>query len=85
VFLSEPLQRQYGRRQVIGCMTEPTYRRVIQRTLSSLHNTPVRSLAKVRDDVFARFHAVAAKLRSRTQNSQFGLFGPVLRATTTAV
>jgi hypothetical protein len=30
-------------------------------------------LAKVRGDVFARFHAVAAKRRSRTQNSQFGL------------
>jgi hypothetical protein len=26
-FLSEPLQRQYGSRQVIGHMTEPTYRR----------------------------------------------------------
>jgi hypothetical protein len=32
MFLSEPLQRQYGRRQVIGHMTEPTYRRAIQRT-----------------------------------------------------
>jgi hypothetical protein len=41
--------------------------------------------AKVRDDFFARFHAVTAKLRSRTRNSQFGLLGPVLRATTTAV
>jgi hypothetical protein len=30
-------------------------------------------------------HAVAAKLRSNTRNSQFGLLGPVLRATTTAV
>jgi hypothetical protein len=29
MFLSEPLQRQYGRRQVIGHMTEPTYRRAI--------------------------------------------------------
>jgi hypothetical protein len=27
MFLSEPLQRQYGRKQVIGHMTEPTYRR----------------------------------------------------------
>jgi hypothetical protein len=36
-------------------------------------------------DVFARLHAVAAKRSSRTQNSQFGLLGPVLRATTTAV
>jgi hypothetical protein len=27
MFLSDPLQRQYGRRQVIGRMTEPTYRR----------------------------------------------------------
>jgi hypothetical protein len=42
-------------------------------------------LAKVRGDVFARFHAVAAKPRSKTRNSQFGLLGPVLRATTTAV
>jgi hypothetical protein len=41
--------------------------------------------AKVRGDVFARFHTVAAKRRSRTRNSQFGLMGPVLRATTTAV
>jgi hypothetical protein len=36
-------------------------------------------------DVFARLHAVAAKRRSRTRNSQFGLLGPVLRATKTAV
>jgi hypothetical protein len=41
--------------------------------------------AKVRGEVFARFYAVAAKRRSRTRNSQFGLFEPVLRATTTAV
>jgi hypothetical protein len=41
-------------------------------------------LAKVRGDVFARFHAVAAIPRSRTRNSQLGLLGPVLRATTTA-
>jgi hypothetical protein len=34
---------------------------------------------------FAHFHAVAAKRRSITLNSQFGLFGPVLRSTTTAV
>jgi hypothetical protein len=34
---------------------------------------------------FARFHAVAAKRRSRTRNSQFGLLGPVLAPTTTAV
>jgi hypothetical protein len=40
-------------------------------------------LAKVRGDVFARFHAVAAKRCSRTRNSQFGLLGPVLHATTT--
>jgi hypothetical protein len=50
------------------------------------HGEAARSvLAKVRGDVFARFHTVAAKHRSRTQNSQFGLLGPVLRATTTAV
>jgi hypothetical protein len=27
MFLSDPLQRQYGRKKVIGRMTEPTYRR----------------------------------------------------------
>jgi hypothetical protein len=42
-------------------------------------------VAKVRGDVFTRIHAVAAQLLSRTRNSQFGLLGPVLRATTTAV
>jgi hypothetical protein len=36
-------------------------------------------------DVFASFHAVAAKRSRITRNSQFGLLGPVLRATTTAV
>jgi hypothetical protein len=36
-------------------------------------------------DVFARFRAVTAKRGSRTRNSQFGVLGPVLRATTTAV
>jgi hypothetical protein len=40
---------------------------------------------KFEGDVFARFLAVAAQLRSRTRNSQFGLFGPVLRATRFAV
>jgi hypothetical protein len=50
------------------------------------HGEAARSvLAKVRGDVFARFHAVAAKLRSRTRNSQFGLLGLVFRATTTTV
>jgi hypothetical protein len=39
----------------------------------------------VRGDVFARFHAVAAKRRSITRNSQFGLLGPVLRDATTPV
>jgi hypothetical protein len=42
-------------------------------------------LARVRGDVLARFQAVAAKHRSSTRNSQFGLLGPVLRATTAAV
>jgi K+-sensing histidine kinase KdpD len=42
-------------------------------------------LAKVRGNVFARFHAVATKRRSRTRNSQFGLLGPVRCTTTTAV
>jgi hypothetical protein len=32
-------------------------------------------LARVRDGVFARFYAVAAKRRSRPRNSQFGLLG----------
>jgi hypothetical protein len=50
------------------------------------HGEAARSvLATVRGDVLARFHTVAAKLRSRTRNSQFGLLEPVLRATTTAV
>jgi hypothetical protein len=31
------------------------------------------------------FRAATAKRRSRTRNSQFGLLGPVLRATTTVV
>jgi hypothetical protein len=49
------------------------------------HGEAARSvLAKVRGDIFARFHAVAAKRRSRTRNSQFDLLGPVLRATITA-
>jgi hypothetical protein len=42
-------------------------------------------LAKFRSDVCACFHAAASKRRSRTRNSQFGLLGPVLRATKTAV
>ena len=37
-------------------------------------------LAEVWGDVLARFHAVAAKRRSRTQNSQFGLLGQILCA-----
>jgi hypothetical protein len=50
------------------------------------HSEVARSvLAKFRGDFFGRFHAVAAKLRSRTRNSQFGLLGPVLHVTTTAV
>jgi hypothetical protein len=43
-------------------------------------------LAKVQGgDFFAPFHAVATKRRSRILNSQFGLLGLVLCATTTAV
>jgi hypothetical protein len=42
-------------------------------------------MVKVRGDVFARFYAVTAKLRSRIRNPQFGLLGLVLRATTTSV
>jgi hypothetical protein len=50
------------------------------------HGEATRSvLSQVRGDVFARFHAVDAKRRSRTRTSQFGLLGPVLRATTTSV
>jgi hypothetical protein len=50
------------------------------------HGEAARSvLATVRGDVFGRFHAVAVKRRNITRNSQFGLLGPVLRATTTAV
>jgi hypothetical protein len=36
-------------------------------------------------DIFARFHAIARKLRTRTRNSQFGLLGQVFRAITNAV
>jgi hypothetical protein len=51
-----------------------------------LHGEAARSvLFKVRGDVFERFDAVAAKLRSRTRNSQFCLLEMVLRATKTAV
>jgi hypothetical protein len=32
MFLSEPLQRQYGSRHVTGRITEPTYRRTTKRT-----------------------------------------------------
>jgi hypothetical protein len=50
------------------------------------HGEAARSLlAKVGGDVFALFHAVAAKRRRRTRNSQFGLLGAVFRATTTNV
>ena len=37
-------------------------------------------LAKVGGDVFALFHEVSAKLRSRTGNSQFGLLGQIFYA-----
>jgi hypothetical protein len=50
------------------------------------HGEAARSvLTKVQGDIFARFHAVAVKVRSRIRNSQFGLLGPMLRATATAV
>jgi K+-transporting ATPase A subunit len=42
-------------------------------------------LAKVQGNVFAHFHAVAKQSRIRTQNSQFGLLGQILFATTTTV
>jgi hypothetical protein len=46
------------------------------------HGDAARSvLAKVLGDVFAHFHAITAKCHGRTQNSQFGLMGPVLCAT----
>jgi hypothetical protein len=41
-------------------------------------------LAKFRGEVFACFHAIAAKLLSITGNLQFGLVGMELRATTPA-
>ena len=45
------------------------------------HGEVARSvLAKVGGVVFALFHAVSAKLRSRTQNSQFCLLGQILCA-----
>jgi hypothetical protein len=50
-----------------------------------LGEAPRSVLAKVRVDVFARFHAVDPKCHSRTWNSHFGLLGPVLRVITTAV
>jgi hypothetical protein len=50
------------------------------------HGEAARSvLAKGRGDVFAHFHAVVAKCRGRTRNSQFGLLGPTVCATATAV
>jgi hypothetical protein len=50
------------------------------------HGKADRSLfAKVRGDVFAHFQAVVAKRHIRTGNSQFGLLGPMIRATTTNV
>jgi hypothetical protein len=42
-------------------------------------------LANVRGDDFAGFHAVAAKRRRITWNSQFDLLGQILCSTTTAV
>jgi hypothetical protein len=42
-------------------------------------------LAKIRGDFFASFQAVAAKLRSRTRNSQRGLLGTVLCDATTGI
>jgi hypothetical protein len=49
------------------------------------HGEAARSvLAKFRGEVFATFHAIAAKLRSITRNLQFGLLEPMLRATTPA-
>ena len=40
----------------------------------------VKQPGKVGGDVLALFHAVAEKLRSITQNSQFGLLGQILYA-----
>jgi hypothetical protein len=57
-----------------------------KRETAHCHGEAARTvLAKVRSEFFARFHAVAAKHRSKTRNSMFGLLGTVLRATTTAV
>jgi hypothetical protein len=45
------------------------------------HGEASRSvLAKVWNDIFARLHAVAVKLGTRTRNSQFGLLGQILYA-----
>jgi hypothetical protein len=42
MFLSEPLQHQYGRRKVTGHMTEPTlHLHLVVYLLSSLYSTPV--------------------------------------------
>jgi hypothetical protein len=50
------------------------------------HGDAARSLlAKFQGDVVARFCAVPTKRCSRSRNSQFGLMGQVLRATTTVV
>ena len=41
MFLSEPFQRQYGRRHVTEHMTEPTYRRAIARRYVGSVTCPV--------------------------------------------
>jgi hypothetical protein len=57
-----------------------------KRETGRCHGKLTRSvLARVRGVFFALLQAVDAKLRSTACNSQFGLLGSVLRATTTAV
>ena len=47
-------------------------------TAGGCHGEATRSfLARVRGDVVTRFHAVAAKHRSSTRNSQFDLLGQI--------
>jgi hypothetical protein len=70
----------------VGDDSHFVFRQKLLGETGSCHGESASSvLAKARGDVFARFHAFAAKLRSITRNSQFGLLGPKLRATTTAV
>jgi hypothetical protein len=81
-----PIQHSTVSLESGGYFAETTHVPNSDRKTGRCHGEAARSvLAKVWGDVFARLHAVAAKRRSRTRNSQFGLLGTLLRATTTAV